>query len=205
MPQPSTKSRFEFTGGNLCLNFTNTVNNRRSDHPRNLLNAYSDLVSWGREGGLLTPRIADRLSRLAEEAPGNAKSALNHAIHLREAIYIIFCAVVERRGISGAALQTLNTAVQQAAEHAHLTRASRQFTWEWISPEDHLDSILWPVSRAAADLLTSTDLGYVRQCAASDCAWLFVDKTKNHRRRWCEMKTCGNRDKARRYYERQKA
>lgn len=205
MPRRSAKSRFEFTGGNLCLNFTNTVDNRRSDHPKNLLNTYSDLLSWGREGGVLTPRSTDRLSRLAEEAPGNAKSALNRATHLREAIYTIFCAVAERRGISGAALQTLNSAVQQAAEHARIMHTSRQFVWEWVSPEDNLDSILWPVARAAADLLTSADLGYIRQCAAWDCAWLFVDKTKNHRRRWCEMKTCGNRDKARRYYERKRA
>jgi predicted RNA-binding Zn ribbon-like protein len=51
-------------------------------------------------------------------------------------------------------------------------------------------------------LLTSEELVLVRECAAEDCGWLFLDKTKNHRRRWCDMKTCGNRDKARRYYER---
>jgi predicted RNA-binding Zn ribbon-like protein len=65
--------------------------------------------------------------------------------------------------------------------------------------------MLWPVAHAASELLTSEDLAYVRRCASDSCAWLFLDKTKNHRRRWCEMKTCGNRDKARRYYQRQKA
>jgi predicted RNA-binding Zn ribbon-like protein len=60
------------------------------------------------------------------------------------------------------------------------------------------------VSRAAAELLIGEDIGYVRQCASDDCSWLFLDKTKNHRRRWCDMKSCGNRDKARRYYQRQK-
>jgi predicted RNA-binding Zn ribbon-like protein len=42
-------------------------------------------------------------------------------------------------------------------------------------------------------------------CASEDCAWLFLDKTKNKRRRWCDMKICGNRVKARRHYERVKA
>jgi predicted RNA-binding Zn ribbon-like protein len=64
--------------------------------------------------------------------------------------------------------------------------------------------VLWPVARSASELLTSDDLAYVRGCASETCAWLFLDKTKNHGRRWCEMKTCGNRDKARRYYQRQK-
>jgi predicted RNA-binding Zn ribbon-like protein len=83
--------------------------------------------------------------------------------------------------------------------------ANRHFTWEWVHPESSLDSMLWPVTRAASELLTSDDLAYVRRCASESCGWLFLDKTKNHRRRWCEMKTCGNRDKARRYYQRQKA
>ena len=49
------------------------------------------------------------------------------------------------------------------------------------------------------------DIANVRQCASETCSWLFLDKTKNHRRRWCDMKSCGNRAKARRYYQRQKA
>jgi predicted RNA-binding Zn ribbon-like protein len=94
--------------------------------------------------------------------------------------------------------------VQEAATHSRLVHANRSFSWEWIVPDNHLDSVLWAVARSAAELLTSDDLGRVRVCASETCAWLFLDKTKNHRRRWCDMRTCGNRDKARRYYARQK-
>jgi predicted RNA-binding Zn ribbon-like protein len=198
------KSRFEFTGGNLCLDFANTVNNRPSTRPEELLNDYTDLANWGAEAGVLTQNTFHRLHRLANEAPGHAKSALGHAVNLREAIYSIFSAVAERRGISGSALGALNLAAQEAGEHARLVHTHRRFLWEWVLPEESLNSLLWPVARAAADLLVSDDLGYVRQCAADDCAWLFLDKTKNHRRRWCDMRTCGNRDKARRYYARNK-
>ena len=66
----------------------------------------------------------------------------------------------------------------------------------------HLESALWPIARAAADLLLSDELQHLRMCASDDCAWLFIDRTKNHRRRWCDMKTCGNRVKARRHYQR---
>jgi len=59
------------------------------------------------------------------------------------------------------------------------------------------------LARAAARLVESTTLSRVRACAADDCKWWFVDDTKNHSRRWCEMKTCGNRAKLRRYRERQ--
>lgn len=203
--QANTKSPFEFTGEHLCLDFANTVNNRPTDHPTELFTSYSDVLRWGKEAGVLNPKIADRLLRLAEEAPGRAQSALRHTIRLRDAIYEIFLAVAERRDVSRTALALLNDAVRQASEHASIAHGNRHFTWEWVLPEENLDCVLWLVVRAAAELLVSEEIQYVRACASETCCWLFLDKTKNHRRRWCDMKTCGNRDKARRYYQRQRA
>lgn len=198
------KSPFEFTGGNLCLDFANTVDNRTSERATELLTEYSRLLQWGEESGAITKKIVEKLSHLATESPGSAQLVLRRAVQLRDAIYDLFSAVAQRRGIPSTALGTLNHVVQLASEHAQVVPTNRHFHWEWISPESHLDSMLWPVARAAAELLTSEDLAKVRQCASETCAWVFLDKTKNHRRRWCEMKTCGNRDKARRYYQRQK-
>jgi len=199
------RSPFEFTGGNLCLDFANTVDNPTSEHATELLTDYSRLLRWGEESGAVNKRTLDKLSALARESPGNAQLAVRHAVQLRDAIYHVFSAVAQRRGIPSTALATLNHAVRNALEHAEVVPLNRHFAWEWILPENHLDSILWPVARTAAELLTSEELAYVRQCASFTCAALFLDRTKNHRRRWCDMKTCGNRDKARRYYQRQKS
>jgi predicted RNA-binding Zn ribbon-like protein len=187
------------------LDFANTVDNRANERRKELLTDYKRLLQWAVGAGIVTPKTADRLQRLASDAPRQAQSALRHAVELREAIHAIFSAVAERREIPSAALARLNASVQNAAEHARIVHTNRRFTWEWILPDSSPDSMLWPVARAASELLTSDDLAYVRRCASDPCAWLFLDKTKNHRRRWCEMKTCGNRDKARRYYQRQKA
>ena len=65
--------------------------------------------------------------------------------------------------------------------------------------------MLWPVARSAADLLTSDDLGRVRECAGERCNWLFIDRSKNHSRRWCDMQDCGNVAKVRRYRSRKQA
>ena len=62
------------------------------------------------------------------------------------------------------------------------------------------DRVLWEIGRAAGRLVVSPRLARVRACAASDCGWWFVDDTKNRSRRWCDMKLCGNRAKAREYY-----
>jgi len=201
----SKKSPFEFTGGNLCLDFANTVDNRTSERETDLLIDYSRLLQWGEESGAIPRKTAEKLNHLASESPGNAQLVVRRAVQLRDAVYDLFSAVAQRRGIPGTALGTLNRAAQVASEHAQVVAANRHFNWDWMSPEIHLDSMLWPVARAAAELLTSEDLANVRQCASETCAWVFLDRTKNHRRRWCDMKTCGNRNKARRYYQRQKA
>ena len=205
MAQDGTKSPFEFTGGNPCLDFADTVNDRTSDHPQELLTDYGRLVQWGKEAGVINARTADRLRQLAAQSPSDAQTTLRHAIQLRDAIYDIFVAAAHKQSIPSAALGVLNRNFRQAAQHAQLVPSNHRFHWEWIDPESSLESMLWPVSRAAAELLSSGEIACVRQCASETCAWLFLDKTKNHRRRWCDMKICGNRDKARRYYRRQKA
>jgi predicted RNA-binding Zn ribbon-like protein len=62
--------------------------------------------------------------------------------------------------------------------------------------------MLPPVIRSALDVLTSADAARVRVCAERTCSWLFLDETKNGARRWCDMKICGNRNKARRFRRR---
>jgi predicted RNA-binding Zn ribbon-like protein len=77
--------------------------------------------------------------------------------------------------------------------------------WDWACAEDALDRVLWPVVHDAAGLLTSQELKRVKKCADERCGWLFFDTSRNHSRRWCSMESCGNRAKARRHYERQRA
>ena len=55
---------------------------------------------------------------------------------------------------------------------------------------------------AAWRLLEGEDARRLRQCRASDCGWLFLDRTKNRSRVWCSSADCGNRTRARRHYAR---
>jgi predicted RNA-binding Zn ribbon-like protein len=201
MPEPRSKSPFQFTAGNLSLDFTNTVDNRRAANEVDLLANYSDFLAWVLEAKVLTPGQTHRLSELAEKNTVQAGAALRRVLQIREAIYAIFSAIAEGRAVPESSLCVLNSAVQQANAHARIVPANRGFIWHRIGPES-LASPLWPLVMDAAELLTSGQLGLVRECAAENCGWLFLDTTKNHRRRWCDMKTCGNRNKARRYYQR---
>ena len=59
-------------------------------------------------------------------------------------------------------------------------------------------------AKGADVLIHEENRSLLRECADDTCAWLFIDRTKNHSRRWCEMNTCGTRNKMREYRERQK-
>src|SRR5437016_13235808 len=87
MPRQNSKSPFEFTGGHLCLNFTNTVDNRKGDNRKELLTSYADLLQWAEEAGVLKARAAVQLQKMADEGPGKEKSVLCSAGLLREAHY----------------------------------------------------------------------------------------------------------------------
>ncbi len=196
--------QFEFSANSLCLDFTNTLNDRLYDHPRELLNSYRDMVSWGEQAQLLTEDEAKRLLVEAEQHPQQASVVLQRAIEVREAMYRLFLALSEDALPRDSDLKILNEALSEAMAQAHIVHMEDGFRWDWVGREDALARPLWPVVRAAADLLTSVELRRVRVCAADDCGWLFLDTSKNRSRRWCDMETCGNRAKARKHYERKR-
>jgi predicted RNA-binding Zn ribbon-like protein len=74
----------------------------------------------------------------------------------------------------------------------------------WVGADDRLDALLWPVVWSTAQLLTSADAAKLRVCAGHDCGWVYVDRSRNGFRRWCEMATCGTREKSRRRAERRR-
>jgi predicted RNA-binding Zn ribbon-like protein len=198
-----TASNLELIGGWLCLDFANTVNTRLRGG-REYLTSYCELVAWSLHAGALT---GDDVGALLHQAAGNpelATAALERAIAVRETIYRILSTVAAGREPEGGDLAALNAALRKALSHVEVAPAGDRFEWGWMPDGDELDRMLWPVARSAADLLTSGDLGRVRQCAREGCDWLFMDTSKNRSRRWCSMAMCGSRVKAGRYYRRVK-
>jgi predicted RNA-binding Zn ribbon-like protein len=197
-------ARFDLTGDALCLDFINTLDDRFTDEPKELLASYIDLAHFAEDTGILEPLEADRLVVRGQTTPEAAQSALAAAIQLREAMNKVFWAVLNKEPVPRGALATLNRCVHDAAQHSQLVETRRRFCWKFDDALDHLEAPLWPIASSAADLLASDQLHLVRACAAKNCLWLFLDTSKNHRRRWCDMTKCGNRAKFRRYYKRQK-
>jgi predicted RNA-binding Zn ribbon-like protein len=195
---------FDISGGALCLDFANTVDNRPQEHPRELLRGYADLVAWSRQAGAVSPQQAGQLLRAAARRKAAAQGALRRARRLRESLYRIFSAAAGGRTVPEEDVAALNATAETALGQLRVRRQGRRFAWDWNEAGPGLERMLWPVVRSAGELLTSDELGRVRECAAETCGWIFLDRSKNGSRRWCNMKVCGNRAKARRFYRRRK-
>lgn len=197
--------RFELTGGRLCLDFANTLDERETDHQCERLTRYQDLLSWATQAGAVAPAAARVLGRAAARHSGAASKALARATAAREAIFSLFSSLATHRPVPTTAVDLLSRLIARAAAERRLERRGNGFVWTWRSVEAHdLDAPIWRIAWSAGELLGSSDLDRVRQCAGGGCAWLFLDTSRSGTRRWCDMTVCGNRAKARRFYARVK-
>lgn len=191
-------------GNTLCLDFANTLYGHSGNPIHEYLFSYDDLVVWGVHAGMLDPDTGERLLRAAERQPRQVRSVFHRALELREAIYRIFAALALEIPIQNSDLAALNTDRTAALAHTRILASSGRFISDWDDPLA-LDRVLWPVAISAGELLTSPDHTRVRQCSGETCDWLFVDTSRNHMRRWCQMRVCGNRAKARRFTRRHRS
>jgi predicted RNA-binding Zn ribbon-like protein len=84
---------------------------------------------------------------------------------------------------------------------SQIVKTKDGYAWDAAGNKTQLDWILNPIIRSAADVLLSDDLRRIKACADPACGWLFIDVSRNQSRRWCDMKDCGNRAKATRFYQ----
>jgi len=207
MPELSSAKKFQFVGGNLALDFCNTVGGKRGLIAREYLNSYFDLVAWCYQAGLLDRAQAGTCLRDSERELESAVTVLARAVQLREGLFRIFAAQIAKKSLPRSDLELLNCELAASLGRMQLTppKNGEGFAWRWASKQGALDQALGPIAHAAAMLLTDPQhLCRVEICHGDTCGWLFIDLSKNHSRRWCDMRDCGNRAKIRRHRLKQK-
>jgi predicted RNA-binding Zn ribbon-like protein len=199
MPADSPQPAFQLIGAPLCLELINTMDKRGDpEREKELLPTYAEVLAFARQMNILSARERAILQQISRQHPLKAAEARRDLIELRECLYRIFDPLSSGHQPSTKDLEQLSQVVQKAMSHLHLQRQNGGFELDWPRPENALNFLAWRAARSAAELLTSSDLGSLKLC---DCGWYFLDRSKNHSRRWCDMKICGNRQKARRYYQ----
>jgi predicted RNA-binding Zn ribbon-like protein len=187
-------------GGHLALDFVNTVGGLRGDPPgpeEELLDSYEDVAVWCARLGVISDRQAGSLRAVARHDERAARRALRDTIELRdELLYPIFSALSDGQEPPRKLLDRLRDRECEALAHARLDRG-----WSWPPPRELTDP-LRPIVHAAVELLTDGPLERLKTCG--NCRWLFLDKSRNHSRRWCSMDECGIQMKHARFVKRRR-
>src|SRR5450755_2607440 len=173
---------FELSGGVLCLDFANTVLKRNQPwRAKDELENYARLVGFAKQTKLVTPAKADRLRKRSSVSSRAVGQVLPAAIKLREAIYHVFSALAASKPVASKDVKLVEDFALEAGKHRRLTPASHSgYRWQWKPEEtESPEQMLWPIALSAAELLTSKRMDAVRECAADDCAWLFLDESRN--------------------------
>lgn len=199
--------------GHVCVDFVNTDSiqvDPAAPHGYQPIDEHlPDLPAlgrWGRELGMLSEAEA---AVLTAEPAGADHARLDELRSARESVRRLIRAHLRAEPLPVADLEAINRIFAPLLDQTRLVAGDDGFQRAFAHPAPHpdlervLDHVTWTIGQSTFDLLTDPDeLAMIRECPADDCGYLFRD-TSHGRRRWCSMKSCGNRAKVQRFRERQ--
>jgi len=182
----------------LALDFANTESGRGFPSHENHFREAANVVEWLRHAKALANEDADWLRKRVSGRADLGGDLLATALELRAAIHDVGAALGRHAKPPEAALASLSALHARFVAKAELKPDALACRWLWSVRLSPVEAALGPVALAAVRLFTEGDFHRIRECGGHACGWLFYDRSKNNRRRWCEMEVCGNRAKQRR-------
>lgn len=206
-PDPVTPA---LVGGHPALDLVNTVSWRLDEHRlRDNLTSPAALIAWCHRAGLVDEQIASTLITAASIDEQDGQIALRNVLALREQLGTVLESVRDYNGLEDARKRHAKIVISHDLRSvlvdtlAHSELAGPPMLWRLsVQQLNDLPRIL---TLSTLDLLQSPHLYQLRRCAGPGCGWMFLDRTRSHTRRWCSTSDCGNRDRARRHYARQRS
>lgn len=201
MTQERSIDSISLHGGWLCLDFINTVHDWTVADPEDYLGTYEDVLKWCKKLEALPLEDIDQLRKAYLQYYNREDKLLKPFIEAREVLYKLFITIIRQQQVSGGVQGKFNKLLSEALSRlsVHVGGGDEPSCY-WEGKE--LKKPLYPVIKSAYDLLMSGKLNRVKECGA--CGWIFLDKSKNNSRRWCDMQACGSAVKAKRYYRKKK-
>lgn len=195
-PAQPRRVPFAFVAERLWLDFVNTDAGARG---ADALHDFSRFTEWLQAAQVLDAERASGMRRRSLQQPAGALAVLGDARRVRTVLRAL-ADIGDAAHARLDALNEINRVLGRSAGTRRLElRDDGSFAREFVSVGDAFAGLLIPMVESAADALILGELHRVRRCADPRCGRVFQDETKNGRRRWCDMATCGNRAKAARH------
>jgi predicted RNA-binding Zn ribbon-like protein len=195
---PSRAGSLPLIADDLALDFANTESGRGFPSHENHFREAANVADWLKHAKALPVEDAEWLRKRVCERADLAEDFLATAVELRAAIHGVGAALGRHAKPPEAALASLSALHARFVARAKLATGVLSCRWSWSIRAAPVEAALGPIALAAVRLFTEGDFHRVRECGGHACGWLFYDRSKNNRRRWCEMEVCGNRAKQRR-------
>ena len=194
---PRERHPFAFVAERLWLDFVNSDTLTRG---HDALIDFEPFVRWLESARLLDAERADTMRRRAHQQPAGALAVLADARRVRSVLRTLAERGVALPDVRAEALTEINRVLGRSAGTRRLElQGDGTFARSFVPVGDAFAGLLIPIVESASDALILGELARVRRCADPRCGRVFQDETRNGRRRWCDMATCGNRAKAARH------
>ena len=190
---PSSDPRLPLLGGRLALDFANIPSYPGA--PAHHL-SWEELIVFLEASHIVSNERGSTLLALSGSEPDAAQTLLARSTGLRDSLRKIFGAMVGKEAIAPDWTEPINRILRITEGHDELVYAdSGGWKLEFVARESGLDWLLAAVARSAAEIIVEGAQARVRICANPVCGLFFSDHSRTHRRRWCSMAVCGNRNK----------
>lgn len=205
MSEITTVYTMTFDGGNACFDFINSGYDRNKGVITERLNFYDDLLTLVKRLALFDDNTLRGLEKKALTDENATKKALDSTRKIRTLLYRLFESIAQQHSkkMELQLLKEANLLFAEALQFKVLMLDTHELQFRFDAERAALMAPAWQFVILAYELLETGDIQFIRQCAG--CAWLFLDKTKNHRKKWCSMESCGNREKTKKYYANKKS
>jgi predicted RNA-binding Zn ribbon-like protein len=179
-------------GGRLAVDFANTPSypGLAAREP-----SWEELVTFLEVSHVVSQERGANLLALPESDPQSAGKVLGRANRLREGLRKAFEAMVRKERVTSEWIGPINEILRITEGHDELTPNGSGWKLEFMAREGGVDWLFAAVARSAAEIIADAAAARLRTCANPACSLFFFDASRTHRRRWCSMAICGNRNK----------
>ena len=185
---PASTSMPHLLAGRLCLDFVNAT-------PTPLSLSWEDLTRFLEASRVVSAERGAQLLALPQSNPQAAEGLLLKARQLCSSLRKAFTVIHRKQKIATEWVESVNDILRITEGHDELVNDNGVWRIEFIAREGGLDWLLAAVARSAAELVAEGPGARLRLCANPRCGLFFYDNSRTHRRRWCSMAVCGNRNK----------
>ena len=182
----------------LFIDFANTQR-RNKGRVDDIVPDVEALLDWLRQHGLISARgRATEAARLRRD-PAESQRRMERFRHLREVLHTTVADISEHGVPSAEHVTEINHILRHGLHYHQLKAEANATRYEITQVGDRLDQARAAVAGSFAHFLADDAADRLRVCANDGCRWLFVDRSPTGRRRWCDMRTCGNQAKVARH------